>query len=78
MSSDARDLLVEKASSAFRERNAAGRILPSPSWFDLAPADREALFVFQLESRLIERALHTNGLSTTVQAVLSRLPDPNE
>ncbi len=78
MTDDVRDLLIEKASSAFRERNAAGRILPPPSWFDLAPADREALFDLQLESRLIERALHGNGLSTTVQAVLSRLPDRNE
>ena len=72
------DLLIEKASSAFRERNASGRILPSPTWFDLAPAGREALFDLQMESRLIERALHHNGLSTTVQAVLSRLPDRNE
>ena len=74
MTDEPRDLLIEKASSAFRERNAAGLILPSPSWFDLAPVDREALFDLQLESRLIERALHSNGLSTTVQAVLSRLP----
>jgi hypothetical protein len=78
MTDDPRDLLIEKASSAFRERNASGRILPSPSWFDLAPADREALFDLQLESRLIERALHCNGLSTTVQAVLSRLHDRDE
>ena len=73
-----RDLLIEKASSAFRERNASGRILPSPSWFDLTPADRESLFDLQLESRLIERALDTRGLSTSVQAVLSRLRDPSE
>ena len=78
MTDDAKDLLIEKAASAFRERNASGRILPSPSWFDLAPADRESLFDLQLESRLIERALHANGLSTTIQAVLSRLRDPNE
>ena len=78
MIDDPRVLLIEKAASAFRERNAAGNILPTPSWFDLAPADREALFDLQLESRTLERALHGNGLSTTVQAVLSRLPDRHE
>ena len=78
MTDDSRDLLIEKASSAFRERNAAGRILPSPSWYDLAPADRESLFDLQLESRLIEHALDAKGLSTTVQAVLSRLRNPSE
>ncbi len=78
MTDDARELLIENASSAFRERNAYGRILPSASWFDLTPADRESLFDLQLESRLIERALDLKGLSTTVQAVLSRLRDPRE
>jgi len=78
MTDDARDLLIEKAASAFRERHASGRILPLPSWFDLAPADRESLFDLQLESRLIERALDANGRSTTVQAVLSRLRNSNK
>ncbi len=75
MTDDSRDLLIEKAASAFRERNASGRILPSSSWLDLVPADREALFELQLESRLLERALNRKGFSTTVQAVLIRLPD---
>ena len=73
MSDDPKDLLIEKAVSAFRERNAWGRILPSPSWLDLPPEDRDALFARQLESRLIERALDPNGLSTTARAVLKRL-----
>ncbi len=74
MTDTPRDLLMEQALSAFRERSASGRILPSPSWFDLAPADREALFDLQLESRIFERALSRSGMSTTVQAVLTRLP----
>jgi len=73
MSDDPRDLLIEEAASAFRERNAWGRILPSPSWLDLPAEERDALFARQLESRLIERALDPNGLSTTARAVLERL-----
>ena len=73
MTNESKDLLIEKASGAFRERNASGLIAPSPSWFDLTPESRETLFLRQLESRCIERALHPRGLSTTVQAVLSRL-----
>ncbi len=78
MTDDTTDLLIEEVASAYRERTASGLILPSPSWFDLAPADREALFDLQLESRLLERALHADGLSTTILAVLSRLRGPNE
>jgi len=73
MSDDPRDLLIEEAASAFRERNAWGRILPSPSWLDLPAEERDALFARQLESRLIEQALDPNGLSTTARAVLERL-----
>ncbi|PYV33931.1 MAG: hypothetical protein DMG09_21700 [Acidobacteria bacterium] len=73
MSDDPKELLIEEVVSAFRERNAWGRILPSPSWLDLTAEDREALFARQLESRLIERALDPNGLSSTARAVLKRL-----
>ena len=73
MSDDPKNLLIERAASAFRERDAWGRILPSASWLDLPAEDRDALFARQLESRLIERALDPNGLSTTARAVLRRL-----
>jgi hypothetical protein len=73
MTYESKELLIEKAASAFRERNTSGRILPSASWFDLAPEDRDALFARQLESRQIERALSRDGMSTTVKAVLDRL-----
>ena len=73
MTDDPKDLLIEQAASAYRERNAWGRILPSPAWWDLSPEDRDALFRRQLESRLIERALHPTGLTSTAAAVLARL-----
>ncbi len=73
MSDDPKELLIEQAVSAFRERDAEGRIIPSPAWWDLAPEDRDALYVAQAESRIVERALDPAGLSATVRAVLSRI-----
>jgi hypothetical protein len=76
MSDKPRDLLIEEAASAFRERNCWGRILPSPAWLDLSMEDRDRLFGSQLESRLVERALDPAGLSNTARAVLARLKTP--
>ncbi len=73
MRGDSKDLLIETATSAFRERNSWGRILPSPAWSDLPAEDRTVLFERQLESRIVERALDAQGLSQTVHSVLSRL-----
>ncbi len=73
MTDESRDLLIEEAVSAFRERNSWGRVLPSPAWFDLPEEDREAVFERQLASRIIERAVDPSGASTTVRAVLERL-----
>jgi hypothetical protein len=73
MTDEPGDFLIEAAVSAFRERNSWGRILPAPAWMDLPPADREALFERQLVSRLIERAIHPSGRSSTIRAVLARL-----
>jgi len=73
MTDEPKDLLIEEAVSAFRERNPWGRVLPSPAWMDLAPAERAALFERQLTSRIIERALEPNGRSSTVRAALARL-----
>ena len=56
MNDETKDLLMEQAASAFRERNVWGRILPSPAWWDLSPEDREMASQRQLESR-IGRAL---------------------
>jgi hypothetical protein len=73
MSDEEREILIEQAASAFRERNPWGRILPAAAWHDLAPQDREAAFERQLANRVIERALDPEGWSATVRAVLARL-----
>jgi len=73
MSAPDRDALLEAAASAFRERDASGRILPSPDWADLAPDDRDVLFDLQLVSRRLERAADPEDLSSTARAVLARI-----
>ncbi len=75
MSTPDRDALIEAAASAFRDRDASGRILPSPDWADLAPEDRDVLFDLQLASRRLESAAHPRGLSSTARAVLARIAD---
>lgn len=70
--SDDRDALLEAAVTAYRERTASGRILPSPAWADLAPDVREALFERQLAARQFERTLDPQGLSATARVVLGR------
>ncbi len=67
------EILIERAASACRERNAWGHILPDPSWWDLTPEARESVYQLQIESRFLERALAPDGRSTTVRAVLERL-----
>ena len=73
MSDETKDLLIEQAASAFRERNVWGRILPSPAWWDLSPEDREMASQRQLESRAIESAVRHDNRSSTVRAVLARI-----
>lgn len=67
------DTLIESAAEAFRERNAAGQVLPSAAWFDLSPEDRERLFEAQIAGRAMERTIDAEGLSGTARAVLTRL-----
>jgi hypothetical protein len=66
------DVLMEAAAGAFRERDAWGRILPSPAWCDLGPTEREALFELQMESRAWERLVGPGGLSGTGREVVRR------
>jgi hypothetical protein len=73
MTDDPKEILLEEAVSAYRERTASGRILPSPAWWDLTPESREELFRRQLQSRIIESALAPDGMSATVRSVLNRL-----
>jgi hypothetical protein len=73
MTEEPKELLIEEAVSAFRERNSWGRIVPTPVWWDLTPEGREEVFERQLASRIIERAIDPGNRSTTVRAVLARL-----
>ncbi len=73
MTDDSKEILIEQAVSAYRERTTSGRILPSPAWWDLPPESRGELFMRQLQSRIVERAFARDGMSTTARSVLSRL-----
>jgi len=68
-----RDALVEAVVTAHRERDVEGRLVPPPAWWDLPPEAREELFERQLMSRVIEKADHLAGWSSTVRAVLNRI-----
>ena len=71
--SDESHASIEAVLSAFRERNAEGRILASPDWWDLPPEAREAAFEEQLGARHLERIVDARGHSGTVKAVLRRI-----
>jgi hypothetical protein len=72
MSDRDREILIEAASSAFRERDPSGRILFSPAWADLPGEAREELFERQREARTIERLASEDGLSSTARLVARR------
>ena len=73
MSDDPEEILLEEAVSAYRERTTSGRILPAPAWWDLPVESRELLFTRQLQSRVVERAVSSDGMSATVQTILNRI-----
>jgi hypothetical protein len=73
MTDDPKEILIEEAVSAFRERTSSGRILSSPAWWDLSPEDREELLKRQIQSRIMERATSPGGMSSTVRSVLNRI-----
>jgi hypothetical protein len=68
-----REELLEAAATPYRERDAEGRVLPSPAFMDLDPAARGELAARQSWLREVERALHPLGWSGTVQAVMGRI-----
>ena len=70
---DERDLLIESVTSAWRHRDASGRAVPPPAWWDLSPDDRLLAFDSQVATRELERALDSDGFSGTVRAVRDRL-----
>ena len=73
MSAAGDELLLEAATTPFRERDPSGRILPSPAFMDLPPEARVALAARIAAAREVERARHPLGWSGTVQAVMSRI-----
>lgn len=73
MSAREQDVLVESCVTAFRERDAEGRLKPPAAWWDLPPEALDELYAQQLLAREIERALDPQGLSATARAVLTRI-----
>jgi hypothetical protein len=65
--------LIERLTSAFRERRHDGAPLFSPAFYDLGPEAREAAFAHTVTARKLEAALDPEGLSSTSHAVLGRI-----
>ena len=73
MNEQERQQLVDEATSAWRPRTPDGRILEHPAWADLDRAGREAAFEEAIVQRVLESALHEDGYSTTVRAVMAAI-----
>ena len=69
---DRDELLLEAATTAYRDRDTHGRIQLSPAWADLTTSRRDELFERQLTARRLEQAIDEQGLSSTARSVLSR------
>jgi hypothetical protein len=67
------ELVLESATTAYRDRDAEGRLVPPPAWHDLPPEALDRLHRRQVLAREVERALDPLGRSATVKAVLERL-----
>jgi hypothetical protein len=71
---DDREILIEQAASAFRDRDPRdGRARPHPAWLDLDADGRARAFDVATQLRALEAALDPEGLSTTARAVLARI-----
>ena len=66
-----RDALVEAVLSPRRTRDAEGRLVPPPTWWDLSPELLDSVYRKALEVRRLERAAHPRGASGTVGAVMA-------
>jgi len=67
------ELLLEQVVSAHRERTVDGHVKSHPAWHDLDAEGRVAAYEATLRLREMERALSSNGRSSTVEALLSRI-----
>lgn len=70
---DEREVLIAAATTAFRARDADGRLVDDPAWRDLDEAGRVEAFDATMRLRALEAALDPRGLSATARAVLSRI-----
>ena len=68
------NLRVEEVTTAWRPRTPWGTILEHPAWADLDPVARQAAFEQTFIARRLERGLDPEGYSSTVRAVLDRIP----
>jgi len=73
MTAREREALIEGSVSAYRERDAEGRPVAPPDWWDLPPKLLEEVHRRQLEARDLERLIDPRGESATVKAVLARI-----
>jgi len=69
-----REALIAAATTAFRARDAEGRLVDDPAWRDLDAAGRLEAFEEIERLRALEAALDPRGLSATARAVLARIP----
>jgi hypothetical protein len=65
--------LIEAVASAFRNRDAFGRIVESPAFADLDTEGRQHAYAVTVEQRALEAALDPDGLTTTAKHVLARI-----
>jgi hypothetical protein len=73
MSPAEREALIERVARARRERDPWSRLKPEPAFFDLDAEGREAAYRAALESRALEAAFDSEGLSSTGREVLRRI-----
>ncbi len=65
--------LIERVVCAFRSTDPHGRFRDEPAWHDLDEAGRLEAFDATVISRAQEAALHPQALSTTAEAILTKL-----
>jgi hypothetical protein len=70
-----RELLIERAASAWRPRRPGGGVGTHPAWHDLDDAGRLAAFEAGRLSRMLEAAIDLQGLSSTGRAVVARIAE---
>ena len=73
MTSEDRELLIARVTSAHRERSDRGDVRPSPAWWDLDEEGRRAAYAATGVARALEAAADPRGWSSTVRALRARL-----